>query len=159
MPNKNTFKIKPIKELIQKYNKNSFLSIDCFANRSKIAKVTNDLDTIYDTNFHLDALEFLSFFRNNSIDFILNDPPYNEYQLKNSYNRKDKSKHFDNDNKYWKKIYTEYHKKLKVGGYLLTFGWNTTGSNLPKKFEIIEILIVAHGGIHSDTICVVEKKI
>ena len=28
-----------------------------------------------------------------------------------------------------------------------------------RGFEIVEILLVAHGGHHNDTICTVEKKI
>ena len=53
MPNKNTFDIKPIKELIRRYTEkmNEFsLSIDPFANKNKIANITNDLDKQYDTD-------------------------------------------------------------------------------------------------------------
>jgi len=50
MPNKNTFDIKPIKELIERYHNRELVSIDPFANKNKIASITNDLDTQYDTN-------------------------------------------------------------------------------------------------------------
>lgn len=43
MPSKNTFQIKPIKELINKYIFGTI--IDPFANNNKIATITNDLDT------------------------------------------------------------------------------------------------------------------
>lgn len=159
MPNKNTFSIKPIKELINKYNDENYISIDPFANNSKIAKVSNDLDKIYDTDYHLDALVFLNIFADNTVDLILNDPPYCEHQLKTVYNNKNGSKHFSDDDVYWNDIYKIYYNKLKKGGYLLTFGWKTSGSNLKDLFETVEILLVPHGGIHYDTICVVEKKI
>lgn len=42
MPNKNTFDIKPIKNLIARYY--NINSIDPFANKNKIASVTNDID-------------------------------------------------------------------------------------------------------------------
>lgn len=50
MPCKNTFTIKPIKELILKYYNHDFLVIDPFANETKIQRhiknyVSNDLDT------------------------------------------------------------------------------------------------------------------
>jgi hypothetical protein len=43
MPNSNTFDIKCIKNLIYKYHKNDLVSIDPFANKNRIAKITNDL--------------------------------------------------------------------------------------------------------------------
>ena len=49
MPNKNTFDIKPIKELIERYNYKNVVSIDPFANKNKIASITNDLDPQFDT--------------------------------------------------------------------------------------------------------------
>lgn len=59
IPNKNTFGIKPIKELLTNEVDTSKLWIDPFANRSKLASITNDLNPEYDTNYHLDALDFL----------------------------------------------------------------------------------------------------
>ena len=57
MPNSNTFEIKLIKELIDKYTYG--LVIDPFANKNKLANITNDLDEQYDTDYHMDALDFL----------------------------------------------------------------------------------------------------
>ena len=68
MPNKNTFSIKPIKELIESHiniikdlNPKAII-IDPFANSNKLANITNDLDETYDTDFHLDAIDFLKTF-------------------------------------------------------------------------------------------------
>jgi hypothetical protein len=47
---------------------------------------------------------------------------------------------------------------LKVGGIVLSFGWNTNGIGLARGFNIEEILLVAHGGAKNDTICTVERK-
>ena len=159
MPNKNTFSIKPIKDLIQKYNTDGLLSIDPFANDSKLAKITNDLDKSFNTNYHVDALEFLNLFEDNTIDLILNDPPYNLYQLNQCYKIYKESAHFDENEVYWINIFKTYQKKLKKNGKIITFSWNSSGVNIMNNLEIEEILIVPHGGIHYDTICVVEKKI
>ena len=43
MPNSNTFEIKPIRELIDKYTYG--LIIDPFANKNKLANITNDLES------------------------------------------------------------------------------------------------------------------
>ena len=48
MPNSKTFQMKPINELIYKYAYGKI--IDPFANSNKLATVTNDLDTQYDTD-------------------------------------------------------------------------------------------------------------
>ena len=84
MPNSKTFEIKPIKQFI---HKNIFGEkiIDPFANNNKIATITNDLDTQYDTDYHMDAIEFLKQFEDNSIDFILFDPPYSTRQVSECY--------------------------------------------------------------------------
>ena len=86
MPNKNTFEIKPIKSLLQEEVDLSQYWIDPFANRNKLASVTNDLNTDYDTDYHLDALEFLRIFDDESIDGVLYDPPYSPRQVSECYN-------------------------------------------------------------------------
>ena len=74
MPNSKTFQIKPIRELINKYAYG--VIVDPFANDSKIGTITNDLDEQYDTDYHMDALDFLKMLGDNSIDTVLYDPPY-----------------------------------------------------------------------------------
>lgn len=85
MPNKNTFDIKPIKDLLNEEVDNSKLWIDPFANKNKIASITNDLNPEYDTTYNMDALDFLKTFDNNSIDGVLYDPPYSPRQISESY--------------------------------------------------------------------------
>ena len=67
MPNKNPFDIPPIKEFIDKHKTNGII-IDPFSNKNKIATITNDLDEQYQTDYHMDALDFLKMFDNNSVD-------------------------------------------------------------------------------------------
>lgn len=57
MPNKNTFSIKPIKELITN-EMTEGIWIDPFANENKLATITNDLNPEYETDYNLDALAF-----------------------------------------------------------------------------------------------------
>lgn len=81
MPNKNTFEIPPIKALLEEEVDLSKYWIDPFANRNKIASVTNDLNLEYDTDYHLDALDFLKLFEDASVDGVLYDPPYSPRQV------------------------------------------------------------------------------
>jgi len=168
MPNKNTFSIKPIEKLIKKYNQmliNEFgagnlISIDPFANNSKIAKITNDLDKNYNTNYHLDATDFLKTFDNNSINLVLYDPPYSSRQVVECYKKLDKTVNkATTQSSYWTKQKKEIGRIVKKDGIVISCCWNSGGIGKKYGFEIQEILLVAHGGWHNDTIVTVEKKI
>lgn len=158
MPNKNTFEIKPIKEFINSNIKGD-VTIDPFANVNKIAKITNDLNTEYDTTYHLDAIDFLKQFGDNSVDFVLFDPPYSPRQVSECYKSLGMTVNMQTTQaSYWSKLKKEIARVLKVGGGVITFGWNSGGIGKGLGFEIQEILMVAHGGWHNDTICTYEVK-
>jgi len=160
MPNKNTFDIKCISKLIDKYNNKNLLSIDPFANKNKIAKITNDLDKSYNTDFNLDALDFLKQIKSNTIDLVLFDPPYSPRQVSEVYKKLNKSVNWiTTQSSFWSKLKNEIFRITKNNAIVISFGWNSNGIGKKRDFEIIEILIVAHGGSHNDTICVVEKKL
>ncbi|MDH6456951.1 DNA modification methylase [Fusobacterium sp. PH5-7] len=156
--NKNTFDIKPIREFILKRIEGE-VTIDPFANKNKIAKITNDLDTEYDTNYHMDAIEFLKNFKNESVDFILFDPPYSPRQVSESYKKLGKTVNRETtQTTYWSNLKKEIARVLKKDAGVISFGWNSGGIGKTLGFEIKEILIVAHGGWHNDTICTFERK-
>lgn len=158
MPDKNTFDIKPIRELILK-EMTCGLWIDPFANRNKLASITNDLNPEYDTDYHMDALDFLKVFGDASVDGILYDPPYSSRQVSEFYH------HFrynvtekTTQSSFWSNQKKEISRILKPGGKVITFGWNSGGIGRKYGFDITRILLVAHGGWHNDTICTVEQK-
>ena len=162
MPNKNTFTIKPINELINRYivnRKNNKVIIDPFANNNKIANITNDIDGEYNTDYHLDALEFLKLFNNNSIDIVLYDPPYSPRQVSECYKKLDKTVNIETTQaSYWSNHKKEISRIIKYEGIVISCSWNSGGIGKKYGFEIIEILLVPHGGWHNDTIVTVEKK-
>lgn len=158
MPSSNTFSIKPIKEIIERYIFG--LSIDPFANTSKIASITNDLDLAYDTDYHLDAIDFLRQFEDNSVDVVLYDPPYSPRQITECYKKLNKTVNMQTTQcSYWSEQKKEIGRIVKKNGYVISCSWNSGGIGKKYGFEIVEILLVAHGGWHNDTIVVVEKKI
>ncbi len=160
MPSHATFTIKPIKKLIYKYYNPSFLCLNPFAYKSDIG-VTNDVNPNLDTDYHLDATEFLGLWDIHSVDMVLYDPPYTPTQLKEHYNLYPESKalYYDTKRTYWKKQKDIIMDIVKPNGLVISFGYDSSGMGKTRGFEIIEILLVAHGGGHNDTICTVERKI
>ncbi|QQO38177.1 hypothetical protein LSA2308_00157 [Staphylococcus phage LSA2308] len=162
MPNSKTFKIKPIKEIIEKYLNKNKVNIDPFSNDSifKDACITNDIDKSYDTDFHLDALDFLKEWEENSVDLVLYDPPYSPRQVSEVYKKLGKTVNMQTtQSSYWSNQKKEISRIVKKGGYVITCGWNSGGIGKTNGFEIVEILLVPHGGWHNDTIVTVEKKL
>jgi len=156
MPNKKTFSIKPISELIDKYSKG--VSIDPFARESKKAKITNDLDPIYNTDNNMDALDFLKKFKKNSVNTVLFDPPYSPRQVSECYTKLNKTVNMQTtQSSFWGNLKKQISWIVAPSGVVITCGWNSGGVGKVNGFEIIEILIVPHGGWHNDTIVTVEK--
>ena len=159
MPNKNTFEIPPIKALLEEEVDLSKYWIDPFANRNKIASVTNDLNLEYDTDYHLDALDFLKLFEDASVDGVLYDPPYSPRQVSECYNDVGYTVTWDTTKaSFWGNHKREISRIVKIGGKVITFGWNSGGIGYKYGFEIERSLLVPHGGWHNDTICTVEVK-
>lgn len=167
MPNSRTFKIKPIREFILANVSDGDVIIDAFANEASLSAnlpenvsyITNDLDTQYSTTYNMDALEFLKTFDDNSVDFVLYDPPYSPRQVSECYKSLGMTVNMETTQaSYWSKQKREISRIVKPGGKVITFGWNSGGIGKTNGFEIREILIVAHGGWHNDTICTLEAK-
>ncbi len=158
MPNKWTFKIKPIKELLDE-EVVSGLSVnsgyaDPFAGEcgERYAVWTNDLDKSVPAREHKDALEFLKEFDDGCLAGVLYDPPYSITQAR-QYGKKEFA-----SMKYWADCKNEIARIIKPGGKAICFGWNSMGLGKNRGFEMRRILLVPHGGSKNDTICTVEIK-
>lgn len=157
MPNKWTFKIDPIKRLVNKYVGDGLGWIDPFAGENSLAEITNDLNPERPTKFHLKAEDFLNQLEG-QFNGVLFDPPYSNRQIKEVYEsvglkftQEDSQGLFIHE----KRIAAS---KIKLGGLAICCGWNSNGFGKNLGFEIVEILLVAHGSMHNDTIVTVERK-
>jgi hypothetical protein len=160
MPNHNTFSIKPIGILVEKYLVDGKW-LDPFSRNSpfKNKTITNDLNKDFEADYHLEALDFLKQFNNNSIDGVLFDPPYSPRQISECYKNVGRDVHMkDTQSSFYTERKQEVARIVKQGGIVISFGWNSGGIGKTLGFEIIEILLIAHGGAHNDTICTVEVK-
>jgi len=163
MPNADTMEIDPVHQLVLRYVQPNMESIDPFARNCRIAKWRNDLNPDTLAEFHLDAAEFLRMVQSKvAADIVLFDPPYSRQQVKQVYNGvgrhygiADSQAHSAN----WREERNLVNDMLKVGGIVISFGWNTSGMGLGRLYEIVEILCVCHGGAHNDTLVTVERKV
>ncbi len=159
---KDTFSMKPLKNLFYKYfhQENPELVVDPFARNCNLADLTNDIDPTTKAEYHLEASDFLKDLPSNSADIVLFDPPFTSRQVKECYNKLGRTVNWeDTQNTYWTKIKNEIMRVLRPGGVCITCGYNSNGIGKSRGFEIIEGMNIAHGAMHHDTIIVVERKV
>lgn len=86
------------------------------------------------TKYHMEANDFINSFPDNNFDGALFDPPYSYRQV------------------------SEHYKVIGKKATQFCCGWNSNGVGVKNGFELIEVLMVPHGGHHNDTIVTVERK-
>jgi len=160
MPNKWTFKIPPIAELIARYVGDGKGWVDPFAGMYSPAEFTNDLNPQCPAKSHMDAIDWLKSLLG-EYSGVLFDPPYSLHEAKVAYGALGKS--FSSyEAQYvgrWIFEKAEISRLVKLNGVAITFGWNSQGVGKLNGFALEEVLLVCHGGAHNDTICTVERKI
>jgi len=169
MPNKKTFLIRPITDLLHS-EIYSGLWLDPFANEGTLKElvhnntdikiIDNDLSPEYITDYHIDALDFLKMFDDNSIDGVVYDPPYSLRQVSECYKNVGIPVTQETTQSSWRRKHLdEITRIIKPNGTAICFGWNSSGVGKTRGFELYKVLLVPHGGSHNDTIITVEKKI
>ena len=151
-----TFKIKPIKELLDRYVKGNWA--DPFAGSNSPATMTNDFDPETTAKDHMLAEDWVKTIPTD-LDGVLFDPPYSYRQIKEHYNKLGyQPNSLDTSFNFYRRVIEPLGKKVRNGGLAISFGWNSNGFGKVHGFEIVEILLVAHGLHHNDTIVTVEIK-
>ena len=159
MPNKWTFTIKPIAELI-KDEVGDGIWLDPFAGMNSPATKRNDINPEMDAQDHMDAIEWLKIQPDNSADGILLDPPYSNRQISEHYKSVGmKVTGWHTSSGWGATLKNEATRVLKTGGKCICFGWNSMGIGKTRGFEMTRVLLVPHGGSKNDTIITVEIKI
>lgn len=160
MPSAETFSIKPIEEFVLRYLALSTVSVDPFARNRALAIHRNDIDPATTAPSHLDAEDFCKSL-GVVVDLALFDPPYSPRQISECYKgfgREVTTKDTQNAALY-KRVRDALDPIVKPGGVVLSFGWSSNGMGKGRGYRIEEILLVAHGGAHNDTICIAERKL
>lgn len=159
MPSADTFSCQPIGDFARKYITGT--SVDPFARNSLLCQITNDLNPDTSAQSHIDGVQFLADLAGMGVvaDSVVLDPPYSSRQIAECYagiGRAVTMKDTQNAVMY-NGMRREAMRICVPGTVVLSFGWNSCG--MGKHFEMLEILLVAHGGAHNDTICLAERMV
>ncbi len=159
MPGRDTFSVKPIGQFVARYLAHSALSVDPFARNKRWATVTNDIDPLTDAEYHMDAEQFLIGQSGRQFDLVLFDPPYSPRQISECYKGIGMEVGMKETQSalLYKRVRDAVIPVLAPGGIVLSFGWSSNGMGVTRGFEILEIMLCAHGGAHNDTICMAEQ--
>jgi len=158
MPNRFTFQIKPIKELLNSYVGDGKGWIDPFAGESSPAEITNDINPERKAKYHLHAVDFCKQLNGNLYNGVLFDPPYSLRQVKECYDSIGLNMSFDDSKMFPTNVKDLIAPKIKPNGVAICCGWDSIGLGKNRGFELMELLLVCHGGRHNDTIVTVERK-
>ena len=154
MPNRYTFKLKTVKELLQE--EMAGLWLDPFCGKGSPARIRNDADRALDAECHMDGLKFLRAFHDETVHGVLFDPPYSVDQALRKYTPIQKGT--AGRAEYWAKCKNEVARVIRIGGKAVCFGWDSTGVGKKRGFQLVRLILICHGACHNDTIVTVEQK-
>lgn len=162
MPSAWTFEIAPIRELLDRWVLNGGRGwADPFAGRNIRAEWSNDMNPAGPAPYHMEAERFVREVVPNGLNGALFDPPYSKRQISEHY--KGMGQHAtmeDTNGSFYSRVRKPLAKKVAIGGVAISFGWNSTGFGKVNGYQIVEGLMVCHGGSgHNDTIITVERRV
>lgn len=162
MPSAETFGIKPIGEFVRAYMACAEVSVDPFARNRDWATYTNDINPATSAQSHEDAEAFCLRLAKDEIaaDLALFDPPYSPRQVSEHYKAAGRAVTAEDtqNGRLYKRVRDALNMIVRPGGVVLSFGWQSAGMGEARGYDLIETMLVAHGGGHNDTICIAERK-
>jgi hypothetical protein len=154
-----TFTIPPIRDFVLRHIGDGIGWADPFAGDFLIPEFTNDHNPKAKAQQHQEAEEWVKTLRS-VLNGAVFDPPYSYRQVTEHYQKLGKrATALDTSYNFYARVMNPLAARIRLGGKALSFGWNSNGFGKIRGFEIEEILLVAHGLHHNDTICVQERKV
>lgn len=156
-----TFEIPVVSKLLDRYLPHPRMPrwADPFARDSDRAELRNDFDPATRAPVHMDAQAFVRALPYR-LEGALFDPPYSYRQITEHYRAVGRSATaLDTSSNFYVRVRVPLCAKIRVGGLFIAFGWNTTGPGDGDRWELLELLDVAHGSHHNDTLVTVWTKV
>jgi hypothetical protein len=162
MPSSDTFSLQPVTGLLSRWLHGCDVVVDPFARNSQIGTLRNDLNPATAAEYHMDAVEFCAHLLREGVraDAVLFDPPYSPRQLSECYQSvgRDVTQRDTQNAVLYRDARDGLDRLLRVGGIAVSCGWNSAGFGHRRQYQPEELLLVAHGGAHNDTIVLIERK-
>jgi len=150
-PKKYTFEMPVVKLLTETWCIGKTLNLFAGVTRLNVDEVRNDIDPNAPAEYHLDALEFVNSWNGDKFDTIVFDPPYNLRKAREKYGERYVGS--------LTKIKQDLPKILKLGGRVISFGYDSIGMSRRRGFKKVAVALVCHSGDHNDTIILLEEYI
>lgn len=156
--------MRPIGALLSRYIGTSGRGwVDPFAGHFSPAEFTNDMNPSRNARWHMEALEFCQrlprLTGHVSFEGVLFDAPYSNRQISEHYRGLGTSaRALDTSARFYSAVKAAIAPVIRDGGLAISFGWNSVGFGKKHGFQIIEVMLVSHGGAKNDTIVTVERK-
>lgn len=145
----------PVAAFLARHLKGASVIVDPFCGESTVATHRNDL-----ARGGVDAEQFVRDLIAQGViaDAVLFDPPYSPRQIAECYRGigREPTMEDTQNGRLFKRVRAALADVLKPDGIALSFGWQSSGFG--KGWDTGEILIVQHGGAHTDTICVAQRR-
>jgi hypothetical protein len=162
MPSPDTFGIPPIRRLLRRHLVGRDVVVDPFSRNACLATHTNDLNPTTAARWHMHAPEFCGMLLEQGVvaDAVLFDPPYSPRQVAECYQQVGRvvDRAATQSAALYRQTKDALAALIRPDGIAISFGWNSTGFGKGRGFILLEVLLVAHGGAHNDTIVTVEWK-
>jgi hypothetical protein len=161
MPSAATCSIPPVRSFVDRWLAGSAVSVDPFARDQKLATLTNDMDLATAADHHHDAEQFLTNLHRQGVmcDRAIFDPPYSPRQVSEHYRSagREVGRAGTQTSALYRRVRLALDRIMCPGGIVLSFGWHSNG--MGPSYQLEEIVLVAHGSAHNDTICIAERKL
>ena len=160
MPSHNTLTIKPIRRLVKEWVNPAETWIEPYAGFSPMCEESNDLNPEAPTKYHMDALDFVKRYERGTFHGVIFDPPYSPRQIAEMYKSIGRTADMSDTQHAARlaEVKDACAERMLSNSIAICCGWNTNGFGRNRGFKLIDILIVAHGAAHNDTLVTVEIK-
>ena len=161
LPSPQTFTMLPVRQLLTRHLRKGSSVLEPFAANARWGTRTNDLNPRTRAQDHMEADMWLDKVIREGLlyDGVLLDPPYSSRQVQEvfgGFGRKVTQR--DTQGATLTAVRDKVAQLLSPDGIVISFGWNSVGMGFNRGFRKVEIMLIAHGMHHNDTIAVVEER-
>jgi hypothetical protein len=177
MPNRETFKIPAVSDLLAHYLDDAFIlfnreweereSIICdpFARNSQWGTHRNDLNPETLAHHHMKADDYLEMMIEKKgegwADAVLLDPPYSPRQVKECYSGLglDVTSEDTRTSQTMSKVRELAARTVRHGGLIISFGWDANGCGKKNGMVVTHQFTLPHGSVLRATQIILERKV